>query len=246
MEQKIFIQRLKIYVLGGIMKKLFLTLFCSTLLCFMISGCHGHITGYKLSMVSPMKNIEATFSDKYIDISFALVPSRKISSELIDGKYGRHYRYFNFILANKTNEVVVIDWNKISVTDSDGYSGNNVMHKGTEFNKCSGHKAVSIIPPGLSINDFIIPCFIFEGIMDKLAKDLLFLTAMTGQRHTVDSSTLWGIQSKALMLKLHPGKQPQIGLGVFIPLQIGTKNVNYNFTFSGTIYTEAGKYNHWF
>lgn len=170
---------------------------------FVVLGC-ATPPGYNFTLVShPTNNLR--YSDGFIDITFSFQPTFFMGVEGLQ-QY-KNYNGVYFLLKNKTQEILTIDWNKISFKDPSGGSGNTVMHQGVKYNECSSLKAPSVIPPGEIIKDVIIPCY---GV------------SLTANRF----ETRW----KEEMLP-SPRQYPDIRFGVFMPLQIGDMIKVYNFTF---------------
>lgn len=171
-------------------------------------GCATSYMGYDIKMVQPVGNQGMSFSDENIGIFFK--PSR---TSYVGVEGIRQYENFDgmsFVLHNKTDEVLILDWNKISFKDYYGSSGNSVMHEGTKYKDCSSIKSSSTIPPKGKLSDIIIPCYGVKFISNR-----------------------WETGWKVHMLP-SPNKLPNPEFGFFIPIQIGKKIHNYNFQFVGT------------
>lgn len=63
---------------------------------------------------------------------------------------------FRFILLNKTNYPLTIDWDKIICVDTEGEIG-NVIHNGTKYNERNSGQLKTIIPKMAKLNDFLVP-----------------------------------------------------------------------------------------
>jgi len=118
--------------------------------------------GYDFTMIKPTRALEMAYSDEYIRIRFAISkswyqgPEFKGSSTL--GRW-ENYDGISFVLENKTNKIMTIDWDKISVKDYAGSSGNPVMHRGIEPRYCSAPKNPTMIWPKGTLSDIIVPCY---------------------------------------------------------------------------------------
>lgn len=188
------------------MKKILTILVFISLISFV--GCAPQI-GYKFTMIKPTINPKMIYSNDYISIAFVL------SETWYKGVEGmKQYDNFDgisFILTNKTNEVMTIDWNKISFKDYTGSSGNAVMHKGIKYKDCSSIKSPTTIPSKGKLSDIIIPCY---GVKFK---------------DYGRSGAKWEIH----MLP-SPRKMAAVVFGIFIPIQIGDDVHNYEFEFQAT------------
>ena len=151
-----------------------------------------------------------TYSDSLIEFTFNLV------GQAGNGYDGPSYIYsgISFILINKTDSIVTLDWNKISFIDGNGSSGNSVMHTGIKYNECSSSKPSTTIPPRGKLTDDITPCY-----------GLHFFSSQYG--------SYW--HASALPLA---GDNTNIKFGVFIPIAIGTILKNYTFSFNGESFVE--------
>ncbi len=165
-----------------------------------IFGCAPQI-GYRFSLMKPMQDQGMVYSDEKIDIRFAMSETWYKGVEGM--KQYDNYDGISFLLKNKTNEVITIDWNKVSFKDYTGSSGNAVMHKGIKYIDCSSIKNPTVVPPKGQLNDIITPCY------------AVALTASRWQIHMLSS----------------PRKMPTADFGFFIPIRIGEIEHNYVFEF---------------
>lgn len=178
-------------------------------LSFVLIGCApatwnpGYAT---FSILKPEKTTNMSYSDQRISVNFAV---RQSSTYGVEGirRYVA-YKGLAFTLVNNTDNVIIIDWNKISFVDYTGSSGNAVMHKDVKFNECASPKTPTTIPPRGRVSDIIIPCYAisFEG-------------------------SYWHVS----MLP-SPRQYPKAQFGVFMPIQIGKQIVNYEFSFVAESY----------
>lgn len=68
---------------------------------------------------------------------------------------------FYFVLLNKTEERMTVDWDKIVYIDTEGMTG-NVIHNGVNYNRRNEGQLKSILPKSSKISDFLVPsenCF---------------------------------------------------------------------------------------
>lgn len=149
------------------------------------------------------------YSDSLIDVTFQIAEE----SEALVIDYIQ-YNGISFLLYNKSDSTVTIDWNKISFKDSNGSSGNSVMHTGVKYNECSSSKPSTVIPPKGKIQDMIIPCY--------------------GVRLLSGATSRWN-------MSFLPSARirPNVDFGVFLPLQFGSITKNYEFNFIGSTQVPA-------
>ncbi|GEM_PF-5721895 len=169
--------------------------------------------GYnKFTMTNPVDNQSVKddtirYADDRLDIIFMILKDSMFAGVENDGftQYWQ-YRSIVFTLINKTDEVIVINWNKISFKDYIGNSG-PIMHQGIKYSECSNVQASLTIPPKGKLADVITPC-----------NSLKFIGA--GSLSRWESSILPS-----------PRKLSKPQFGIFMPLQIGDKVINYTFEF---------------
>lgn len=168
-----------------------------------ITGC---IASYKFSMLKP-NNSQLNFSDESIEIFFSF-PTHQTLGVAGVGPYSQYRQYtgIGFIIKNKTNETITINWDKVSIKDWAGMSGKQVMHTGIKYNECANLKAVTTIPAKSQTNDIVIPCYALE-----------FRTGVV---------PYWNIS-----ILPSPRRLSKADFGLFMPLQIGDKVIDYNFEF---------------
>lgn len=164
---------------------------------------------YNFNLDQSIKNNgnEMFYADSQIHISFNFLKSGTWS----DVNWNKYYTYsgITFFLYNKTDKELVIDWNKVSIIDHLGSSGNAVMHNGVKYIDCSSVKQITTIPPLGKFDDIIIPCY---GVDFKVR----------------DYGSGW----TAAFLP-SPHIRPKIKFGIYFPLQIGSEQKTYSFTFCG-------------
>jgi hypothetical protein len=156
------------------------------------------------------------YSDGLISAKFYLVKSSNHAGVSGFSQY-TSYHGIGFSIVNKTNLPLTIDWNRVSYIDTNGNSGNCVMHTGLKYNECSNEKAPSVIPPHGRMSDVITPC-----------RYLKFLDGNCGNGIYLEPR--WVVDG---MLP-NPEYYSTVTFGVFMPLKIGEKTYNYTFMFSGT------------
>lgn len=182
------------------------------LIFILTTGC---IASYKFSMLKTTDSSKLNFSDDNIEIYFSFPAEFFVGIEPVTkgALQYRQYTGIGFILKNKTNETIIIDWNKISIKDWTGNSGRQVMHTGIKYNECANSKAVTTIPANSQNNDIVIPCYAIE------------FKTFSGQ-----APARWNIS----MLP-SPRQISKTDFGLFMPLQIGNKTIDYNFEFQAII-----------
>ncbi len=144
---------------------------------------------YKLSLLKPAVSDSLAFSDDAISVVF--VPSATA---------------LNFVLQNKGDAPVKLDWNMVSFVSLDG-TAQGVIHNGVKLSDRTAPKAPSMVPPRARIEDAIIPV---ENI------ELVGTEWVTNQL----------LPSGPISLKM-----PGLEFSVFMPLDIGGTTRNYSFVF---------------
>jgi hypothetical protein len=171
-----------------------------------LPGCVS--TRYSFKMVkSPTEELSImSFTDSLIDITFQVVEGGLVNGNI----FSQHdqYRGISFVLNNKTDSIITIDWNKISFKDFRGFSGNSVMHSEVKYNECSSFKPTTVVPPKGRLEDEIIPCY---GV------------------------TFLGEYGWTLSFLPSPGAYSKASFGFYLPLQLGTIVKNYEFNFVANI-----------
>ncbi|HOF35045.1 MAG TPA: hypothetical protein PK624_13600 [Spirochaetota bacterium] len=144
---------------------------------------------------------EESFSDSNIDITWNLVC---------------HMKEMNFILKNKTDKTMTIDWNKVVFVNHTKLS-KKVIHTGVKFVKKDELQTPSIIVKDSMLIDSIVP---IDNITFK-SEDTLFETAG------------WKIIP---VLEPYDNNNSLVGkkFKVLLPIAIGDKTVEYLFTFKVT------------
>jgi len=186
-----------------------------TLLCVLLTGCAtdwNKLARYDFSITTPQQSRELKYSDKNIDIEFSIPISNENDCNGLDCTRFIAYSGISFNLKNKSSEVVIIDWNKISFKDYNGLSGNAVMHTGIKYNECASPKTPSTIPPNGAMVDVITPCYAVSFA------------------HAGPTIAWW----KVSMLRKAEEQRP-LDFGVFMPIQFGDLTTNYDFSFHATI-----------
>lgn len=147
---------------------------------------------YKLALVKPVASDNLAFSDDAIAIVF--VPSGTA---------------LNFILQNKGDAPVKLDWNMVSFVSPDG-TAQGVIHNGVKLSDRTAPKAPSMVPPRARIEDSIIPVENIELVRTDWVTNPLLPTGPISLKMT-------GLE-----------------FSVFMPLDVGGTTKNYNFVFKIT------------
>jgi hypothetical protein len=155
------------------------------------------------------------YSDTVIAVNFALEETWDYKGVSGLSQYD-NYSGIAFSLVNKTDQTMTIDWDRVSYIDLGGNSGNAVMHKGIKYTNCAGEKAPSVVPPHGRMHDVITPCC-----------DVEF-------REGVYEMGLHIKPKWVVKMLPNPEEHPNVHFGVYMPLEVGGKILNYTFLFSGT------------
>ncbi len=169
--------------------------------------------------VFPERNSFANFTISFSHISFPTLYefilvhpanstglSYKDSDISINFALDRPYEQLKFSLKNGSLEPIEIDWNALSYIDVSGLS-NKVIHSGVQYTEKEKPCAPTVVPPTARIEDFLIP-----------VDHIHFSEAMGWSVSSILPSA-----PDALLLE---GKN----LGIFLPLTVGTRKVNYMFS----------------
>ena len=174
-----------------------------------LAACAPKAYNFSLSTPPPKEPATLLFEDEKIKVEFKMSETSELG---VDGitQY-RNYEGIGFTLINKTDQMLTVDWNKVSFKDRTGSYGNTVMHKGVKYTDCSGEKPPSTVPPKGKLTDVITPCYGVKLVQDGLKLD-------------------W----KVGMLP-SPSSSPSVEFGVLIPVVFGADSVNYDFTFAALL-----------
>jgi|GEM_PF-5949119 len=148
---------------------------------------------YVFVMEKPVHSIENTFEDDFIRISFQLSRAS-----------------IGFILRNKTDNPIVVDWNQVSYVDALNQS-HKVMHGNVRYVERDRALPPSVIPPDASLTDVVLPVDYVSyssGRNGGWVTDEMFPNANAGRQ----------LEGKRI--------------AVFLPLIPNGTVKNYNFVFS--------------
>ena len=156
-----------------------------------LTGCFT-TAQYSFSLIKPHENNNLAFADESIDVKFFVVRDS-----------------INFVLENKTDAPVEIDWNQASYLDVNSTS-HKIIHAGIKFIDKGNPMPVTIIPPNAKIEDIASP-----------ADYAYFSSGQYGGWNQLD---LLPNNENAVNYK---GKT----IGLFLPIKINGTIKNYQFTF---------------
>lgn len=152
---------------------------------------HGeYLAKYYFCMIKPKKNDDLMFEDHAIKIQFSIATQQ-----------------IGFILKNKTDDPIKIDWNQVSYVDVFN-EAHKVIHSGVTYKDKNSPQAPTIIPPTAKLEDLIFPTDYVSYELNMWLKKPLF-------------------PPKASEANFYKGKT----FSVFIPLEIKGVIKNYLFTF---------------
>jgi hypothetical protein len=144
---------------------------------------------YKLALAKPTPSDSLEFSDDNISLDFALSKTA-----------------LNFVLKNKGDAPIKVDWNTISFVSTEG-TAQGVIHNGVKLIDRTAVKAPSMVPPRAKIDDAITPVENIELVESEWITHPLLPAGPTGLKAA--------------------GQE----FSVFMPLEIGGTVKNYNFVF---------------
>lgn len=144
---------------------------------------------YKLALVKPTPSDSMEFSDD--NISLAFVPAKTA---------------LNFVLKNKADAPIKVDWNTVSFVSPEG-TAQGVIHNGVKLIDRTAPKAPSMVPPRAKIDDAIVPVENIELVETEWVTHPLLPAGPAGLRTA--------------------GQE----FSVFMPLDVGGTSKNYNFVF---------------
>jgi hypothetical protein len=98
-----------------------------------------YLATYTFSMLKPKPSEQLIYDDLFIQIAFVVTK-----------------RQIGFVLKNKTDNPISIDWNQVSYIDIAG-SSHKVMHEGVKYVTRSEPQSPSLIPPTANLKDIVFP-----------------------------------------------------------------------------------------
>jgi len=156
------------------------------------------------------------FSDGSMPIAYDVVmvkpvPSRDMRFEdgVIQAQWVFDPKQIGFVLRNKTDNPIKVDWNQISYVDATG-TAEKIMHNDVKFTSRNEPQPPTTIPPTAKIEDFVFPsanAYYETGRYGGWRETPMFPNSEDGL--------------------LYKGKT----FSVFMPLEINGAVKNYTFTF---------------
>ncbi len=137
-------------------------------------------------------------------------------------------RGYNIRIKNKTKKPMIIDWDRISYIGING-SANRIIHRGVKFINKSNTQEKTIIPPGATISDEIIP-----------ANNIQYKQALPGTWGLMSGQTYTGwsignilpyytkdVEERNSWTKYYIGKS----VSLYLPVEIDSITTYYKFNF---------------
>lgn len=175
---------------------------------------------------APIVRYEASFKDGTVQAAYAFALVKKSlaktgkptftestelesSDDLADFTFSISKQQFSFVLKNKTDEPMDIDWNKVAFVDIGGES-HKVMHSGVKYIARNEPLAPTTVPPSAKLEDIVFPA------------DYVYYSE--GEYGGWRELPLFPDGEKALALK---GQT----FSVFMPIRVNGTVKNYSFKF---------------
>lgn len=143
-------------------------------------------------MTKPTVSKELIYEDHFLKIVFSITKKQ-----------------IGFILQNKTENPIKIDWNQVSYVDVLGES-HKVMHSGVKYTDRANPQPPTVVPPTAKLEDIVFPI------------DYVYYSS--GKYGGWREIPLFPEAPKA---KLFKGRS----FSIFMPLEISGVNKNYLFSF---------------
>ena len=143
---------------------------------------------YDFKVIKPSEATNQSFEDAYIKATFPLDRSK-----------------FSFAIENKSDAPLFLDWNRASYVDTDGQA-HRVIHTGIRFIEKDKEIPPSVIPPGATVKDVVLPVDYIEFATGWVVRDML----------------------PEPISKDLKGKS----FSIFLPLQVNGQQKYYNFVFA--------------
>lgn len=164
------------------------------------------------------QSISATFENGTYPIKYTFLMSKPVESKelLYEDKdlkalFMPSTEGINFVLQNKTDNPLKIDWNQVSYIDPLGIS-HKAIHSGIRYIEKDSPRSPMVVPPTAKVSDIIVP-----------TSNIYYDGGKYG--------TGWKINP------LFPETGPKAegfkdaSFGIFMPVEINSKIKNYTFTF---------------
>jgi len=95
-------------------------------------------------LLAPVESSALAFHDELVEIQFTFA------------REDNYYRRIGFALLNISEEAIIIDWSRSSITLPSG-EASNIMHEGTKYVDAGRYSAPIIVPAGSTVLDSVIP-----------------------------------------------------------------------------------------
>ena len=152
-----------------------------------------YLATYNFSMVKPKPSDQLIYDDPFIQMAFVVTK-----------------RQIGFVLKNKTDNPITIDWNQVSYIDIAG-SSHKVMHEGVKYITRSEPQSPSLVPPTANLKDIVFP---------------IDYVSYSSSRYSS------GWREEALFPEgPAAGKYKDASFSIFMPLLINGAQKNYLFSF---------------
>ncbi len=108
------------------------------------------------SVESPADAKQQFGETKVVNFTEADLTKYRYEDDYIDIVWYVGQKQFNFVLKNKSNHTIKINWDDISYVDIKGNTG-RVMHSGVKYVDRNASQPASSIPKGASLSDILLP-----------------------------------------------------------------------------------------
>ena len=108
------------------------------------------------SVESPADAKQQFGETKVVNFTEADLTKYRYEDDFIDIVWYVGQKQFNFVLKNKSNHTIKINWDDISYVDIKGNTG-RVMHSGVKYIDRNASQPASSVPKGASLSDIVLP-----------------------------------------------------------------------------------------
>lgn len=108
------------------------------------------------SVESPADAKQQFGETKVVNFTEADLTKYRYEDDFIDIVWYVGQKQFNFVLKNKSNHTIKINWDDISYVDIKGNTG-RVMHSGVKYIDRNASQPASSVPKGASLSDILLP-----------------------------------------------------------------------------------------
>lgn len=129
---------------------------------FLFSSCFSfktYVASYSVGLTSVESPADAKIQfgeTKVVSFKEDNIDKYRYEDDYIDIVWFVSNKQFNFVLENKSNHTIKINWDDISFVDCNGKTG-RVMHSGVKYNERNNSQPSSTIPKKASISDLLLP-----------------------------------------------------------------------------------------